>query len=337
VTEPPTEIEISDDSTEPREPAGPQHDGGGAAPYRNLLVPLVVVPALIVMVLVLVFVLFGLIVGEEATPRENLDRMLHGGANEREQAAFNLVRQFLADWEAESRSEPGEWGIDASMLPELREAWGESSEIRRPRDVKIPLVLAILMGELGDPDGVRHLAELTRLSADLDPEGEYRFRAAVALGTLGLGDALETRERETAAAALVELLASEDEGLRSAATMALQAFPGPRAEEALVGMLASASLELRNNAALSLARMGSPAGAEVLAEMVSRAPYEREHERDPTKWANAERISESRRKALEALVSLGRVPERIELQRLAEHDPDAAVRELARRLLERSE
>ena len=64
-------------------------------PYRNLWVPLVVVPALIVMVLVLVFVFFSSIVGEEASPRENLARMLEGGANERRQASFNLVRQTL--------------------------------------------------------------------------------------------------------------------------------------------------------------------------------------------------------------------------------------------------
>ena len=90
--QPVTEIEIRDpDPSDPGSPATPAMPAG-ESPYKNLLVPLVVVPALIVMVLVLVFVLFGAVAGKEDSPRENLDRLLHGGFNERKQAAFNLVR-----------------------------------------------------------------------------------------------------------------------------------------------------------------------------------------------------------------------------------------------------
>src|SRR5262245_8995108 len=175
------------------------------------------------MVLVLVFVLFGAVVGKEDSPRENLDRLLHGGFNERKQAAFNLVRQVLEYRRASSQGAKPEWEIDASFLPELRAARGEVDELRSPKDVPIPLVLSSLLAQLGDPEGVQELADMTPLADELDPEHEYRMYAAMTLGALG--PQLAAPERGLAARALIRLLDAPDGGLVLVAVAGLQTLP----------------------------------------------------------------------------------------------------------------
>jgi HEAT repeat protein len=316
-----TEIEISG-------PAGHPNPG---SPYRNLLVPLVVVPAMIVMVLVVVFVLFGALAGEEKTPSENLRRLLEGGSNEQRQAAFNLVSQFLQDREARAAGRVPEWHADASLLPELLAALEQKAEMSEENDVPPRLALAIMVASLGGAEGVSALADLTRLPEETDPRGEYRWNAAIALGSLGAD--MDEASRIVATRALVAVLESPDSGLRSAAVIALQGLSTPEALAALRGALADGSLEIRGNAALSLARHGSAEGAAVLREMLSIAAYDGERERDPRKWTRGEDVGRSRRKALSALAQIGAPPPRAQLEELVASDPDPGVRELARALL----
>ena len=296
-------------------------------PYRNLWVPLVVVPALIVMVVVLIFVLFSGIVGAEKTPRENLERMLRGGQNESQQAAFNLVQQTVAAWEAQAAGTESEWDIDEGFLPDLHRGWEETAE----REVTQRVVLAILMAGLDDPAGIEHLAELAAMDESLDPDGAHRFSIVHALSSLG--PHLSERDRERAAEVAVSMLDSPDPGLVGVAVVALQRLPSPVTLPALEGMLQSGSLELRGNAALAMAELGSSAGAGVLVEMLSLEPYEAERAADPTKWSRQDTISESRIRALETLVALGvELPDdRVEAL-LA--DPDLNVRGTANRLLQ---
>ena len=334
-----TEIEIRDpDPSEPEQ--GPPSKAGTAgeagapeSPYKNLLVPLVVVPALIVMVLVLVFVLFGTIAGKESSPRENLEKLLAGGANERQQAAFSLVGQVLNSRQAEAAGGAPTWDIDPSFLPDVRAARAQIGHLERPEDVPIPLVLSSLLAQLGDPEGVVQLAEMTALSDELDPEGKHRMYAAWTLGALGpeLGEA----ERERAASTLIGLLDSADPGLVLVAVAGLQNLPSPATSAALQRMLASGVLEQRASAALSLAHLGDPAGATVLKEMLGPEAYAAERALDERKWPAA-RVSESRRKALQALIDLACAPSASDLRRLAEEDPDPLLRAAAREELART-
>lgn len=320
-----TEIEIPDPDHAGSAPAAA---GGPESPYKNLLVPLVVVPALIVMVLVLVFVLFGAVAGEEESPRDNLQRVLHGGMNERKQAAFNLVRQVLEHEQASAAGKEPEWDIDGSFVPELLAAREEVRRIGGPKDVPIPLVLSIVLAHLGEPAGVEQLAELTRIDDAFDPDREYRMYAAMTLGAIG--PALATRERELAAKSLIHLLDGEDQGLVLVAIAGLQKLPAEPTIPALERMLGSAALEQRASAALSLAALGDDSGVAVLQEALTVPPYDAERAADPTarKWP-AQRVSESRVKALEALAALGHPPGPDELAALADSDPDPAVRAAA--------
>jgi len=330
---PVTEIEIRDPDPPEGAPAGEASAALPESPYKNLLVPLVVVPALIVMVLVLVFALFGSIAGKEDSPRENLDRLLHGGANEREQAAFNLVRQVLDYRRAHAEGGAPEWDIDASFLPDLRAAHEQVGAPESAKDVPIPLVLSSLMAQLGDPEGVHQLIEMTRLPERADPDGSFRIDAVFTLGAIGRE--LAEPERAAAAAALIELLSSEDAGLVLASTASLQNLPGDEVRAALAGCLADSRVEIRLQAAISLVRLGDPAGIGVLREMIHPEPYRAEHDLDPRKWA-PQRVSESRVKAVQALRELGEPIEPELLERWARDDPDSAIRALARELLEES-
>jgi len=330
MTEQVTEIEIPD------EPEGglPEDGDPTESPYKNLLVPLVVGPAGIVMVLVIVFSLFGAIAGEEDSPRENLADLLTGGVNERQQAAFNLVRQILEYEHAKAEGREPEWGIDESFLPQLKNARASLPAMEGPRDVTTPYVLSSLLAQIGDPEGVRQLVELTGLSDALDPEGDYRVYATFTLGAIGKD--LAEPERLLAARALIELLGSPDDGLVLTATAGLQNLPSPETVPALQGMLASRRVDHRLQAALSLTKLGDTSGADVLHELLSPQPYLTEREENPAAWA-PQRVSESRQKALEALVQLGLPPAEAVLEEMAEEDPDANLRAAAREVMARTE
>jgi len=314
-----TEIEIRD----PDPPAGEPSPAEAPAesPYKNLLVPLVVVPAMIVMVLVAVVMLFTSMTGKEDTPRENLARLLDGGFNERKQAAFNLVRQVIDARRARAAGTAAEWDIDESFLPELRRAREQVGTLEHPQDVPIPLVLSSLLAQLGDPEGVAQLAEMTALSDELDPEREYRMYAAMTLGAIG--DELPEASREAAARTLIGLLESPDPGMVLVAIAGLQNLPTGATVPALKGMLGSAALEQRGSAALSLATLGDAGGVEVLRELLGAEAYAAERAGDARRWPAA-RVSESRLKALDALFALG-VLQPAELEPLLE-DSDAGVR-----------
>lgn len=314
-----TEIEIRDPDPTGGEPA--PAEAPAESPYKNLLVPLVVVPAMIVMVLVAVVMLFTSMTGKEDTPRENLARLLDGGFNERKQAAFNLVRQVIDARRARAEGSAAEWDIDESFLPELRRAREQVGTLERPQDVPIPLVLSSLLAQLGDPEGVAQLAEMTGLSDELDPEREYRMYAAMTLGAIG--DELPEPVRESAARTLIGLLESSDPGMVLVAIAGLQNLPSSGTVPALTGMLSAASLEQRGSAALSLATLGDATGVGVLRELLGSGAYEAERASDPRRWPAA-RVSESRIKALEALVALEALTS-AELEPLL-GDDDASVR-----------
>ncbi len=311
-------------------PEGPEREPEGdepESPYRNLLVPLLVVPALIVLVMALIVVLFLGIVGEEASPADNLERMIHGGSNERTQAATLLVTQVLEHVMAEREGREPQWEIDATFLPDVRRAWDETDE----DDVQARYVLSTIQVHLGDREGLARLTSLLSLRDELDPKAEMRFRTLYFLGAKGPD--LDAEARPAAAAAVIPFLDHEDRGLRTMAAVALQTLPSPSTVPALRETLRDGVLAVRGNAALALTHHGDDAGVEVLHELVDPASYEEERAQDPTLWTRAEDVSQSRRKAVAALARLGRDEDLPRLRTIADEDPDLNVREVALRAL----
>ncbi len=305
----------------PELPAGePSPEEELASPYRNLLVPLVVVPAMIVIVVLLVYTLVGAITGEEATVDENLHRVLHGGSNERTQAAYALVAQLAENDRARLASEELPWEVSAGLAPNLIDALEGLTD----DEAQLQYVLSSALLHLDDPAGLDGLRQILALGEDADPEGKLKFHALVSLGIRG--------EPETFGD-VSAFLESEDAGLRSLAAGYLRFFPVELAIPALQGALGDHDLAVRLNAAISLSWLGDSAGATLLRDGARAELYEAERERNPRDYARPELVRENRVRALDGLARLGRAEDRPLLEELAAEDEDLEVREAAMRAL----
>ena len=294
----------------------------GERPYQNLWVPLVVVPAGIVIALVLVFSMFGLISGEEKSLGENLARVVSGGANERTQALWNLARQVDENDRALSAGEELPWPMEDGFLAEVRGALGEMAD----DDYEARMTLAVLLVTLGDPEGVEVLLTILALDDQQDPDRKLRFSALVNLGQIGDARALPR---------VLELIEHEDAGIRALAAIALQNLPGEEGLAALEGALEDSDWIVRGNAALSLSKLepGHARASEVLWGMLDAESYRLEHERDPRRYRRAEDISRSRVQAAQALAGMTVPGTRERLVALRE-DPDLGLREAVLKALD---
>lgn len=315
---------MSERSIEVRDPdpAPPSGAPPPPSPYRNLLVPLVVVPFLVVGVLVLVFVFFGAIAGKEASLEENLARVVDGGPNESKQAAMSLGVQAAENARAKLEGKPEPWPVGPQFREQLAQAWSTVSE----DDRRLRLTIAQLSAAQGDPVARERLASFLRLPDEEDREGELRFAALMGLACL---------DDPAAAELVIPLVHNADPLLRQTAVGVLQRMPGPATVEALAGLLDDPSLELRGQAAISLSRLGDARGARVLRELVARESYDSVHRAQPAKFANEPLIQAVRVKAVEALARLALEEDRALLAGVAKDDPDPHVREAAMRALER--
>ena len=290
------------------------------SPYRNLLFPLVVVPAMIVVVVLLVYTLVGAITGEEATVDENLHRVLHGGANERTQAAYALVAQLAENDRARIGGDELPWEVSEALAPKLTDALVGLGE----DEVQLQYVLSSALLHLDDPAGIEGLRGILALGEEADPEGKLKFHALVSLGSRGSPETFGD---------VSSFLESEDQGLRSLAAGYLRFYSAELAVPSLKGSLGDLDLAVRLNAAISLSWFSDPAGAVVLRDGTRREIYEAERARNPRNYARAEVVRENRVRALEGLARLARVEDRALLEELAAGDEDLEVREAAMRAI----
>jgi len=153
------------------------------SPYRNLLFPLVVVPAMIVIVVLLVYTLVGAITGEEATVDENLNRVLHGGSNERTQAAYALVAQLAENHRALIDGEELPWEISDEFAPNLAgalEGLGED-------EAQLQYVISSSLHHLGDPAGLVGLRKILALGELFDALGDLGEFGRQGVGVIQVG------------------------------------------------------------------------------------------------------------------------------------------------------
>ena len=302
-------------------PAPAEPPQGGAAPsgYQNLWVPLIVVPFLVVGVLVIVFLFFGAIRGRDATLEENLQVLIHGGTNERQQAAVSLSAQVVENRQAREQGRELPWEADEDFLDQLQGAWDAMGPDDNPN---LRLAVAKALQEYGDPEARAKLEGFLELTDDVDGDGQLRFYALLELGQLG---------DPRAAAAVIPFLASADPLLQQGAASALQSMPGPDTVEALKGVLGASSLELRGMAAISLSHLGDASGAHVLLDLVDPDTYTAIQADNPRKYADPRLVQNSRIYAVQALARLNRDEDLDLLKRIADGDADPEVREAAMR------
>lgn len=311
-------------STEPNTPAPQDGAPTTSSPYRNLWVPLVLVPALIVVVLVLVFLAFGGIVGQESSISDDLQTAVHGGSNERTQAIFKLTQKMHENREAHELGAPEPWETGPDLLPKLHQAWDQLDET----DYQIRYVVAALLLLEGDPDAGVYMGEFLDLGEKHDPQGELKRNALMSLALAGDSQALETA---------LELAASDDRAMRIFAMMLLSRLEGPGAHEALIAGLSDGELEVRANAAIALAGKSDPSGAEVLIALLDPATIEAERARYPNRFSSEDAPRDVRMTAAAMLGRLARPEDRERLREVATGDPDLEVRKVASEALQQSD
>ena len=289
-------------------------------PYKSLWIPLVIVPAAIVGTILVVFVMFGSIAGEEKDLEANLQTVLHGGANEREQAVFSMVRQLQQNRLAGLRGEEFPWPIGEGFVDDLRSTWEKLPE----DDLDARLVVATTLSQLDDEEGVTRLMTLLDATDKQDPDGQLRFHALAHLGASGAPEAQP---------GLLRYLAHEDAGLRKIAVIGLQNMPGQETLRALYRALEDSDFEVRANAALGLSRLKDSTGASLLLDMLDEETYAAIHRAEEAKFARSESISQSRAAAVLGLGDLQRAEDFAVLEKLAADDEDLLVREAAMRVV----
>lgn len=338
---------MSERTIEVPDPDPPQ--GGEAAPsespYRNLFVPLVVVPFMVVGVLVGVFVFFGAVSGSEASIEENLAQLSSGGSNESKQAAMSLVAQAVENRRALESGQAAPWPTPADFEARLEQAWESIGDdplqgykrlavaqlaalYKLPGALeKLDAILSLPDSSGSNPEYSGALFKLRAAVSGVDPadhDGQLRLYAMVGLTWL---------DDPRAAERVLPHLSDPDPFIRQAVIGVLQHLPGPQTTAALVGLLDDPALEARGQAAISLSHLGDPSGAVVLRELVEPAAYEEAHRAEPRKFAAPQHVRSSRVKAVEALGRLALAEDRALLERLAAQEPDTLVREAALRAL----
>ena len=229
-------------------------DKGEEEPERQttpfLVLQFFIFPMAIVAVCVAVFVIFGLVAGESKGPKDHLNLVRTGSANQRWQAAFELAKELQAKKDP-ALADPA---FAALLLDTFTQAKNDDPRVRR--------YLALALGRLGNPSAVPVLLETVAEPRDAEGDAETRIYAMWALGAIG--DAAAVPE-------LVHLASDADAGLRKSALHALGALATEDARGALAAGLEDAVEDVRWNAAIALARRRDTASVPVLLEMLDRA------------------------------------------------------------------
>ena len=299
-------------------------DGGadsdvGTSPYKNLLVPLILVPAMIVVVLLLVPLLMGTLYGEEASMDENLQRVLQGGANERTQAAFALVEQLAEN----NRALLSDGEIPWEVTDELQQNLVSALEGLDEEEAQLQYVLSSALLHLGDPAGLEGLRGILSLGESADPGAGLRFQALLSLGIRGEEESFQD---------VANFLSSDDAGLRTVAVGCLRFFPEELSLPSLKEALGDNDLSVRLNAAIGLSWLGDSAGASLLKDGAGEELYKAERARDPESYARQDIVRDNRVKAIEALIRLQRPEDRTFLEGISADEEDLEVREAALRV-----
>jgi HEAT repeat protein len=273
-----------------------------------LVLQFFVFPMAIVAVCVAVFVIFGLVAGESKGPKDYLNDVRTGSANQRWQAAFELAKELQAKKDP-ALADPAFADL---LLDTFVQAQADDPRVRR--------YLALALGRLGNSKAVPVLLETVAAPPkDAEADAETRIYAVWALGAIG---------DPAAVPELVELAGDTDAGLRKSALHALGAFATDDARRTLAAGLDDAVEDVRWNAALGLARRGDERAAPILLQMLDRQHLAQVGGLRP------DQAQEALLQAVAGASALAHPTLQPALEKLRTSDPDLKVREAARMALE---
>ena len=304
---------------------GPESTGSPDSPYQNLWVPLIVVPAGIVMALVGIFALFGAISTDERSLSENLTLVRHGGANERGQALFSLMRQAAENNVALGEERELPYALDGEFASEVSSAVEELEQDEHT----VRLALAVLLGTLDDPRGGQLLTSFLSLTDEDDADAKLRIAAIQNLALLA-GHNRALVDVDAIFAGAEPLLQHADRGLRGISVSLLGSLGLEAARSPLIAAMGDEDLGVRASAALALARLlpPEPEARAVLLDLVGTESYTAANAEHKARFRRADEVSIYRQWAVAALGHYPEAEAQDALKALLE-DPDLRVREAA--------
>ncbi|HEX8203389.1 MAG TPA: HEAT repeat domain-containing protein [Isosphaeraceae bacterium] len=240
-------------------------------PSAGFIIQLFVLPAVIVAVVIVVWLLFGKLAGGERDPMDYVRTIRQGNAHQSYRAAFELASLIRND-----RRVAG----DRRLLGELTAALNEALE-RPGDDPRLPQYLALTLGAFEasgaeSADG-RPADPIAALARALGPKQPVDVREAAAVSLAEQAARRQGALRDAGAVrALDEACAEGPPELRRRAAFALGFFGGEPAAEALRRRLSAAEEDrfVRYNAATALARQGDLAALDVAREMLTPGELE---------------------------------------------------------------
>jgi len=264
-----------DDPIEPRRGPAPPVAGDDLLPpveppSAGFIIQLFVVPALIVMVVVAIWVVFTWLVHRTTMKPEDLIQGLRGSSVARWQRASELADMLRNERFADFRQNASAARELADILDnEIDDA--SAGQGMDELDVTLRYFLARALGEFRVEEGLDVLVNAA--TTNRDPREAIVRRGAVQaiavrahnLAELDPPQLLDDRQLDDA---LARLATDEDNLVRSETAFALGQIGTPASVALLERMVEDAHADTRYNAALALARHGNAAGMEVLAEML---------------------------------------------------------------------
>jgi hypothetical protein len=240
-------------------------------PSAGFIIQLFVLPAVIVAVIIVVWLLFGKLAGGERDAMEYVRTIQEGNAHQSYRAAFELASLIRNDRRVAE---------DRRLLGELTVALNRV--LNGPEDdPRLPQYLALTLGafqtlEAETADG-RPADPVGTLARALGPKQAEEVREAAAVSLAEQAARLQGGLQDLGAIrALDEAGTGGPPELRRRATFALGFFGGEPAAEALRRRLAETEEDrfVRYNAATALARRGDLAALDVVREMLTRRDLE---------------------------------------------------------------
>jgi hypothetical protein len=271
------------------------------APSAGFVLQLFVIPAVVVAVVILVWLVFGKLAGGERDPSEYVRRMRQASGDWR--SAYELASLIQND--ASLASDPRLLGELTDML---------AGELKtQTTDPRLPVYLIKTIGAFQTlkatlADG-RKVDVIETLARAIEPSHETAIRMEAAASLAKHAARIDGKlEDERAVRAIGDAATAPEPELRQVAVYALGFFGGEQARGALIERLKSdADCYVRYNAAVALGRRGDMAARATLKEMLSSADLDRVVEMpSPTEKENKiEAIESEALQAVQASLSSG--------------------------------
>ena len=231
------------------------------APSAGFIVQLFVIPAIVVFVVILVWLLFGKLAGGERDAMSYVEILRSPNANWR--AAHELASLIQNDPKLAN---------DPRLLGELTDLLAH--DLDRDDNPELTKFVALSLGAFHTLDaelsGGRKIDPLATLARALEPKQPVTVRIAAAMSIAKQAAREEGKLDDPVAVKALGAAAHDAEpAVRQVAVYALGFCGGEPAAQSLRECLNDEDRDVRYNAACALARQGDPAASGILREMLS--------------------------------------------------------------------